>query len=80
MFGATITADTIARSAPLIFVDFGGITILIRGRRPGEAPVDPRPIRQFAGFSSHDAKGIDHFGSCTRAISQRSATAYGRRA
>jgi catechol 2,3-dioxygenase-like lactoylglutathione lyase family enzyme len=60
MFGATITADTIARGAPQIFVDLGGKTILIRGRRPGEAPVDPRPIRQFADFSSHDARGIDH--------------------
>jgi catechol 2,3-dioxygenase-like lactoylglutathione lyase family enzyme len=62
MFGATITADTTARGAPQIFVSLGGMTILIRGQRPGEAPVSPRPIRQFADFSSHDARGIDHFG------------------
>jgi catechol 2,3-dioxygenase-like lactoylglutathione lyase family enzyme len=62
MFGATITADTIARGASQIFVDLGGMTILIRGQRPGEAPVAARPIRQFADFSSHDANGIDHFG------------------
>jgi lactoylglutathione lyase len=62
MFGATITANTTARGAPQIFVDLGGMTILIRGQRPGEAPVDPRPIRQFTDFSSHDARGIDHFG------------------
>ena len=62
MFGATITANTIARGAPQIFVDLGGMTILIRGQRPGEAPVAARPIRQFADFSSHDARGIDHFG------------------
>ena len=62
MFGATIAANTMARGAPQIFVDLGGMTILIRGQRPGEAPVAARPIRQFADFSSHDARGIDHFG------------------
>jgi len=62
MFGATIKANTVARGAAQIFVDLGGMTILIRGQRPGEAPVAPRPIRQFADFSSHDARGIDHFG------------------
>jgi catechol 2,3-dioxygenase-like lactoylglutathione lyase family enzyme len=62
MFGATIAADTFARGAPQIFVDLGGMTILIRGQRPGEAPVAARPIRQFADFSSYDANGIDHFG------------------
>lgn len=62
MFGATITADTIARGAPQIFVDLGGMTILIRGRRPGEAPVAARPIQQYADFSSHNAWGTDHFG------------------
>jgi len=62
IFGAAITADTIARGAPQIFVELGGMTILIRGRRPGEAPVAARPIRKFADFSSHDARGIDHFG------------------
>jgi catechol 2,3-dioxygenase-like lactoylglutathione lyase family enzyme len=62
MFGATIAANTIARGAPQIFVDLGGMTILIRGRRPGEDPVAARPMRQFADFSSHDARGIDHFG------------------
>ncbi|HEV7994652.1 MAG TPA: VOC family protein [Stellaceae bacterium] len=62
MFGATITANTIARGAPQIFIDLGGMTILIRSQRLGEAPVAARPIRQFADFSSHDARGIDHFG------------------
>ena len=62
MFGATITANTTARGAPQIFVDLGGMTILIRGQRPGEAPVAARPIRQFTDFSSHDTRGIDHFG------------------
>jgi catechol 2,3-dioxygenase-like lactoylglutathione lyase family enzyme len=62
MFGARIAADTMARGAPQIFVDLGGMTILIRGRRPGEEPVPPRPIRDYVDFSSHNAWGIDHFG------------------
>ena len=62
MFGATIAADTIARGAPQIFVELGGTTILIRGRRPGETPVAPRPIQPYADFSSHNAWGTDHFG------------------
>jgi len=62
MFGATIKADTIARGAPQIFVELGGMTILIRGRRPGEAPEPARPIRPYADFSSHNAWGTDHFG------------------
>lgn len=62
MFGATIAADTVARGAPQIFVELGGMTILIRGRRRGEDPVDGRPIRPYADFSSHNAWGTDHFG------------------
>lgn len=62
MFGATIAADTVARGAPQIFVDLGGMTILIRGRRPGETPAAARPIQAFGDFSSHNNLGIDHFG------------------
>jgi catechol 2,3-dioxygenase-like lactoylglutathione lyase family enzyme len=62
MFGATIAAETTARGAAQIFVDLGGMTILIRGKRPGEAPAPARPIRQYADFSSHNAWGTDHFG------------------
>src|SRR6184192_3310137 len=62
MFGATIAADTVARGAPQIFVELGGMTILIRGKRPGEAPTSPRPIKPFTDFSSHDGWGTDHFG------------------
>src|SRR5256885_15731926 len=61
MFGATIAADTVARGAAQIFVKLGGMTILIRGKRPGEAPTSPRPIKPFADFSSHDGWGPDHF-------------------
>jgi hypothetical protein len=33
--GATIAANTMARGAPQIFVDLGGMTILVRGQRTG---------------------------------------------
>ena len=62
MFGATISTDTVARGAPQIFVELGAMTILIRGRRPGEQPGPGRPIRPYADFSSHNGWGIDHFG------------------
>ncbi len=62
MFGGTIAADTLARRAPQIFVELGGMTILIRGKRPGETPLAARPIRQYVDWSSHDAWGTDHFG------------------
>ena len=62
MFGATIVADTVARGAPQTFVGLGGMTILIRGRRPGEVPVAARPIQPYADFSSHNTWGTDHFG------------------
>jgi catechol 2,3-dioxygenase-like lactoylglutathione lyase family enzyme len=62
MFGATIAKNTVVRGAPQIFVELGGMTILIRGARPGETPAEPRPIRPYADFSSHNAWGTDHFG------------------
>ena len=60
--GAEIAADTVARGAPQIFVSLGGMTILIRGRRPGEDPVETRAIKPFSDFSSHNEWGTDHFG------------------
>lgn len=62
MFGAEIARDGTAYGAPQIAVALGGMTILIRGRRDGEAPVPARPIRPFANFSSHNGWGTDHFG------------------
>jgi catechol 2,3-dioxygenase-like lactoylglutathione lyase family enzyme len=62
MLGATIAKDTVTRGAAQIFVSLGGMTILIRGRRPGEEPTAARPIRPYADFSSHNTWGTDHFG------------------
>ena len=62
MLGATVSADTIARGAPQIFVELGGTTILIRGKRPDEHPTDKNEIRPFNDFSSHEQWGTDHFG------------------
>ena len=62
MFGARVAADTVARGAPQIFVELGGMNILIRGKRPGEDPTPTRPIRPYGGFSSHNGLGTDHFG------------------
>ena len=50
------------RGAPQIDVRLGGQTVVIRGVRPGEQPADSRPIEHFSGYSSHNARGVDHFG------------------
>jgi catechol 2,3-dioxygenase-like lactoylglutathione lyase family enzyme len=62
MFGARIVKNTMVRGAPQIFVELGGMTILIRGGRAGENPLPARPIQQYADYSSHNAWGTDHFG------------------
>jgi len=60
--GATIAADTVARGAPQIFVELGGVNIIVRGPRPGEAPAKTGPIREYSDFASHNEWGTDHFG------------------
>ena len=60
--GATINSEITLRAAPQIKVSLGGATLLIRGRRPGEDPSMPRPMRDFEDYSSHDEYGTDHFG------------------
>ena len=62
VLGASLVADTVARGAPQIFLELGGKTLIVRGKRPGEAPSEPKPIQPFSDFSSHDKWGIDHFG------------------
>lgn len=60
--GAVIKADTVARGAPQIFVGLGGTTLIVRGKRDGEAPVDPDAFRDFGSYSSHNRWGADHIG------------------
>jgi catechol 2,3-dioxygenase-like lactoylglutathione lyase family enzyme len=63
MFGGEVTAvQENLRGAPQIDVRVGGMTIVIRGRRPGEQPVATKPMHHFDGYSSHDEWGTDHFG------------------
>jgi catechol 2,3-dioxygenase-like lactoylglutathione lyase family enzyme len=63
MFGGEVTAvQENLRGAPQLDVKVGGMTIVIRGQRPGEQPAETRSIRQFDGYSSHDEWGTDHFG------------------
>ena len=62
MLGADVTADTIARGAPQIFLELGGTTIIIRGKRPGEAPTAAKGFEAYSDFSSKNEWGTDHFG------------------
>jgi len=66
ILGGEIAADYELRGAPQINVRLGGMTVIIRGRRPGEAPVSTRSMTDFGEeserYSSHDEWGTDHFG------------------
>lgn len=63
MFGGGIAMEQPnLRGAPQIDVRVGGMTIVIRGQRPGEQPDATNPMRHFTGYSSHDEWGTDHFG------------------
>ena len=63
MFGGEISAEqSNLRGAPQIDVRVGGMTIVIRGQRPGEQPAATKPMQAFDGYASHDEWGADHFG------------------
>lgn len=62
MLDAEIQAEYELRDAPQINVRLGGITLIIRGQRPGENPAATRPMQDYEGYSSHDEWGTDHFG------------------
>ncbi len=62
ILGGRITAEYEVRNAPQINVSLGGLTVIIRGKRPGEKPVSARGMRHFADYSSHDEWGTDHIG------------------
>ena len=63
MFGGEVTAvqDNL-RGAPQIDVRVAGMTVVIRGQRPGEHPAETKAMQQFDGYSSHNGWGTDHFG------------------
>jgi catechol 2,3-dioxygenase-like lactoylglutathione lyase family enzyme len=63
MFGGDVAnVQESLRGAPQIDVRVGGMTLVIRGHRPGEQPTATKPMRAFDGYSSHDEWGTDHFG------------------
>lgn len=62
VLGATIAAEYELRGAPQINVSLGGMTIIIRGRRPGEDPVSTPDMQHYDDYSSHNQWGTDHFG------------------
>jgi catechol 2,3-dioxygenase-like lactoylglutathione lyase family enzyme len=63
MFGGEVTAvQENLRGAPQLDVRIGTLTLVIRGRRPGEHPAETQSMQHFDGFSSHDEWGTDHFG------------------
>ena len=66
ILGGEIVGEHVLRGAPQIGVRLGGMTVLIRGRRPGEAPASTRPMTDFGDaverYASHNEWGADHFG------------------
>jgi len=62
MFDAEIVREVVIREAPQINLKAGGMTLLIRGARPGEKPGTPESMQHFGNFSSHNTWGTDHFG------------------
>ena len=66
ILGAEIAGEYALRGAPQINVRLGGMTVIIRGARPGEEPVATRAMRDFGEaterYSSHNEWGADHFG------------------
>jgi hypothetical protein len=45
VFDGTIVQETEMRGAPHIVVDISGVSMLIRGQRPGENPSDVKPLK-----------------------------------
>ena len=62
ILGGEIKASYELRDAPQINIDLGGMTVIVRGKRPGEEPVSTRPMQDFEAYSSHNEWGTDHFG------------------
>ena len=80
MFGATITANTMARGAPQIFVDLGGMTILYEANDRGRTQLLPGRSADLLTFPATMHEGSTILDSCTKVISPPSATNCGQRA
>src|SRR5258708_19662314 len=76
MFGATIAGDTVVRGAPQIFVELGGMTILIRGGGPArnQQRHGPSGPTRISSATTPGAPIIS--GSCTRETSRSPAPTY----
>ena len=77
ILGAIVESEYDVRDAPSINVQLGGMTIIIRGKRPGEKPNSTSPIQHYKQYSSHNEWGTDHFGFT--ATSKRSAKRFVRK-
>ena len=62
ILGGTITSQSEMFGAPQVAVELGGMRLLIRGGRTGEAPTATNRMRAYDGFVSHNEWGTDHFG------------------
>ena len=62
ILGAEIVREIVLRAAPQVNVQVGGVTLLIRGPRPGEKPATRTAMTDFDDYSSHNEWGTDHFG------------------
>jgi len=62
MLAGEILASYELRDALQVNIRVGGAVLIIRDTRPGESPVETRPMQDFVGYSSHDEWGTDHFG------------------
>lgn len=62
ILGGRILASYELRGAPQINVAVADMTVIIRGRRPGEEPAPAPAMRDFGDYASHNQWGTDHFG------------------
>jgi catechol 2,3-dioxygenase-like lactoylglutathione lyase family enzyme len=73
ILGATIAANTMARGAPQIFVDLGGMTILILASGRARTPLPPDPFGNMPTILTITPGAPTISASCTNAISKNSA-------
>ena len=62
MLGGDVGGESELQGAPQISVVLQGVNLLIRGKRPGEAPDDQSRLNYYPNYASHNQWGTDHFG------------------